>query len=52
MTGLTLDTGALIAIEAGSRRMALLVEQVIAADAELAIPAGVIARPGEAVPDR
>ncbi len=44
MTGLTLDTGALIAIEAGSWRMALLVEQAIAADAELAIPAGVIAQ--------
>jgi predicted nucleic acid-binding protein len=44
MTGLTLDTGALIAIEAGSRRMALLIEQAIAADAELAIPAGVVAQ--------
>jgi len=44
MTGLTLDTGALIAIEAGSGRMALLVEQAIAAGAELAIPAGVIAQ--------
>ena len=44
MTGLTLDTGALIAIEAGSRRMALLIEQAIAARAELAIPAGVIAQ--------
>jgi len=27
VTGLTLDTGALIAIEAGSRRMALLVSR-------------------------
>lgn len=44
MTGLTLDTGALIAIEAGSPRMALLVEQAIAAGAELAIPAGVVAQ--------
>ena len=44
MTGLTLDTGALIAIEAGSRRMALLVERAIATGAELAIPAGVIAQ--------
>ncbi len=44
MTGLTLDTGALIAIEAGSRRMALLVERAIVTGAELAIPAGVIAQ--------
>lgn len=44
MTGLTLDTGALIAIESGSRRMALLVERAIATGAELAIPAGVIAQ--------
>ena len=44
MTGLTLDTGALIAMEAGSPRMAVLVEQAIAAGAELAIPAGVVAQ--------
>ena len=44
MTGLTLDTGALIALEAGSRRMALRVEQAVAASAELAIPAGVVAQ--------
>lgn len=44
LTGLTFDTGALIAIEAGSPRMALLVEQAIAAGAELAIPAGVVAQ--------
>ena len=44
MTGLTLDTGALIAVEAGSPRMALLVEQAIATGAELAIPAGVLAQ--------
>ncbi len=44
MTGLTLDTGALIAIEAGSTRMAVLVEQAMAAGAELAIPAGVVAQ--------
>jgi predicted nucleic acid-binding protein len=44
VTGLTLDTGALIAIETGSRRMALLVEQAIATGAELAIPAGVVAQ--------
>lgn len=44
MTGLTLDTGALTAIESGSPRMALLVEQAIASGAELAIPAGVVAQ--------
>jgi predicted nucleic acid-binding protein len=44
MTGLTLDTGALIAIEAGERRMALRVEQAVATGAELAIPAGVVAQ--------
>ena len=44
MTGLTLDTGALIAIEAGSPRMAVLIEQAIAARAELAVPAGVVAQ--------
>lgn len=43
MTGLTLDTGALIATEAGERRMALLVERAVATGAELAIPAGVVA---------
>lgn len=44
VTGLTLDTGALIAIETGSRRMALLVDRAVAAEVELAIPAGVIAQ--------
>ncbi len=44
MTGLTLDTGALIATEAGERRMALLVERAVATGAELAIPAGVVAQ--------
>lgn len=44
MTGLTLDTGALIALEAGSRRMALRVERAVATGAELAIPAGVVAQ--------
>ena len=42
-TGLTLDAGALIALEAGSRRMALRVEQAMATGAELAVPAGVVA---------
>jgi hypothetical protein len=34
----------LIAIEAGSPRMAALIEQAIAARAELAVPAGVVAQ--------
>jgi predicted nucleic acid-binding protein len=44
MTGATLDTGALIALESGSRRMAVLVEEALADGAELAIPAGVLAQ--------
>lgn len=44
MTGATLDTGALIALESGSTRMAVLVEEALAARAELAIPAGVLAQ--------
>ena len=44
MTGLTLDTGALIALEAGSRRVAVRVEQAVAAGTEIAIPAGVVAQ--------
>jgi predicted nucleic acid-binding protein len=44
MTGATLDTGALIALEAGSRRMAVLVEEALASHAALAIPAGVVAQ--------
>jgi predicted nucleic acid-binding protein len=44
VTGATLDTGALIALESGSRRMAVLVEEALAARAELAIPAGVVAQ--------
>jgi hypothetical protein len=44
MTGATLDTGALIALESGSTRMAVLVEEALANRAELAIPAGVLAQ--------
>jgi predicted nucleic acid-binding protein len=44
MKGLTLDTGALIALESGSRRMAVLVEEALANGVELAIPAGVVAQ--------
>lgn len=44
MTGATLDTGALIALESGSTRMAVLVEEALAGRATLAIPAGVLAQ--------
>ena len=44
MTGATLDTGALIALERGSTRMAVLAEEALAGRAELAIPAGVLAQ--------
>ncbi len=44
MTGTTLDTGALIAFENGSKRMAVLVDEALANQAELAIPAGVVAQ--------
>ena len=44
VTGATLDTGALIALESGSTRMAVLVEEALAGHAKLAIPAGVLAQ--------
>jgi predicted nucleic acid-binding protein len=44
MTGATLDTGALIALESGSTRMAALVEEALAGRAKLAVPAGVVAQ--------
>jgi hypothetical protein len=44
MTGATLGTGALIAFESGSTRMAVLVEEALAGRAELDIPAGVLAQ--------
>lgn len=43
-TGVTLDTGALIALESGSRRMAVLVEEAMASGSEVVIPAGVVAQ--------
>lgn len=42
MSGATLDTGALIAIERGSRRMQALLDEAAVADAVLAVPAGVV----------
>lgn len=44
MSGTTLDTGALIALESGSKRMAVLVEEALANNVELAVPAGVVAQ--------
>ena len=44
MTGATLDTGALIALEGGSTRMAVLAEEALAGRTELAVPAGVLAQ--------
>jgi predicted nucleic acid-binding protein len=44
VTGATLDTGALIALERGSTRMAVLAEEALAGRAELAVPAGVLAQ--------
>jgi hypothetical protein len=42
--GVTLDTGALIAIDRGDRRLQALLDEAGAAGAELAVPAGVIAQ--------
>jgi predicted nucleic acid-binding protein len=44
MAGVTLDTGALIAIERGDRRLQALLDEAAATDADLAVPAGVVAQ--------
>jgi hypothetical protein len=44
VTGTTLGAGALIALERGSTRMAVLAEEALAGRAELAVPAGVLAQ--------
>ena len=44
MAGVTLDTGALIAIERGDPRLQALLDEAHAADADLAVPAGVVAQ--------
>lgn len=44
MPGVTLDTGALVAIERGDPRLQALLDEAHAAGAELAVPAGVIAQ--------
>lgn len=43
-SGVTFDTGALIAFAAGKRRMAVLVEEAAASGTPIAIPAGVLAQ--------
>lgn len=44
MAGVTFDTGALIAIERGDRRLQALLDEATATGAELVVPAGVVAR--------
>ncbi len=44
MSGVTLDTGALIALERGSRRMIALIQLAQSHRATLAVPAGVVAQ--------
>ncbi len=44
MTGLTLDTGALLAIERGGARMRALLARAVAAGIEIAVPAGALAQ--------
>lgn len=48
--GVTLDTGALIAIERGDRRMQALLDEAVAAGAPIAVPAGVVAQAWRASP--
>src|ERR671917_44778 len=43
-SGVTFDTGALIAFVSGRRRMAVLVEEAAASETQIAIPAGVLAQ--------
>jgi predicted nucleic acid-binding protein len=44
VAGVTLDTGALIAIERGEPRLQALLDEAHAAGADLAVPAGVVAQ--------
>ena len=44
MPGITLDTGALIAVERGDRRLQALLDEATATGSDLAVPAGVIAQ--------
>jgi len=44
VAGVTLDTGALIAIERGDRRLQAIIDEAAIAGAEIAVPAGVVAQ--------
>lgn len=44
MTGLTLDAGALIAVERRDQRIGALIESALAADESVDVPAGVLAQ--------
>ncbi len=44
MAGVTLDTGALIAIERGDPRLQALLDEAHAAGADLTVPAGIVAQ--------
>lgn len=44
MPGVTLDAGALIAIERGAPRMQALLDEAAASGAEVAVPAGAVAQ--------
>jgi predicted nucleic acid-binding protein len=44
VTGLTLDTGALLALERGDRRMRALLERALDGNISLSVPAGVVAQ--------
>jgi predicted nucleic acid-binding protein len=50
MPGATLDTGALIAIERGDRRMQALLDEAHLAAANLTVPAGVLAQAWRGTP--
>ena len=50
MAGVTLDTGALIAIDRGDRRLQALLEEAAAHGAGVAVPAGVVAQAWRAAP--
>lgn len=51
-TVLTLDYGALIGFEAGSKRVQALVERLIATGQRMAVPVGAIARAWQALPEQ
>lgn len=44
MSGLTLDAGALIAVEKGNRRVSVTVQEALAAQSPITIPAGALAQ--------